>query len=122
MTLDALHNTYRLRAGLEALPVLVKKQRRLERKLAPLEPLAKAEKELRDAIDALLVAAGLESGQGVTCAGYDVVHRSRQGNQYISRDLLLAAGVDVAVIDACVDRYKAALFATVKPMKGSLLA
>lgn len=112
-------DTYTQYPALTDLPALVRTQRRLEAKLAPLEQLAADEKAVRAEIDALLVAAGLAKGEGVTCAGYEVVHHERLGNQFISRERLLLNGVDAAVIDNSLDRHKASQFATVKPMKGA---
>lgn len=125
--------------AMASLPTLVRKQRRLEKRLAPLDQAEKDEKAVRASIDALLIAEGFAKGEGVTCLGYDVVHREREGNQFISRDLLIAAGMfsrekllaagvdvavldaclDVAIIDACVDRHKKSEYATVNPTKGA---
>jgi hypothetical protein len=35
---------------------------------------------VRAEIDALLLACGFKKGEGVTCSGYDVVHRERDGS------------------------------------------
>jgi hypothetical protein len=76
-----LSNTYRRQARLvDTLPPLVRKQRRIAAKLAPLEGLIVDEKAVRKRIDELLTACGYGKGEGVTCLGYDVVHREREGN------------------------------------------
>lgn len=111
--------TFEYYPGLSALPPLVRKQRRLEKQLAPLAQLEKDEKAVRERIDALLKAEGLGNGEGVECLGYDVVHHEHKGNSFISRELLLAAGVPAETIDKCIDRYKPKVFATVNPAKGA---
>ena len=114
-------NTYvRFPALCEDLPGLVEEQRRLEKKIAAIGKAPEEEKAVRDRIDALLVAAGLQHGEGVTCLGYDVVHRTRAGNSYLSVELLVAAGVTVETITACTDRYKPSMTASVEPMKGTV--
>lgn len=106
-------------ALVDALPTLIRRQRKLAKKVAELKPAEADEKAVRAEIDALLVAEGLASGEGVECQGYDVIHRERDGNAFISRELLLAAGVEVTVIDACIDHHQASKFATVAPAKGA---
>jgi hypothetical protein len=88
-----LENTYRLHDGLvDTLPTLVRRQRRLAGQLAPLEALVDKDKACRQAIDKLLGAAGYtERGTGVTCLGYDVVHRGRDG--HVSYDVKLLKAV-----------------------------
>jgi hypothetical protein len=78
---------------LETLPPLVTKQRRLAKKLAPLAQLVVDEKAVRCEIDQLLQAEGFEKGEGVTCHGYDVVHRERKGNT--SYDIVLLGQIVV---------------------------
>ncbi|HEV8474574.1 MAG TPA: hypothetical protein VGR82_17485 [Methylomirabilota bacterium] len=87
-----LSNTYRRHARLvDTLPPLVRKQRRLAAKLAPLEDLIEQDKSLRKNIDALITACGYAKGEGVTCLGYDVVHREREGNT--SYDVVLLGSI-----------------------------
>jgi hypothetical protein len=79
-TADA-NNSYRRHGRLvESLPPLVRKQRRLAGQIAPLEQLVVEDKTVRAEIDALLLACGFKKGEGVTCSGYDVVHRERDGS------------------------------------------
>lgn len=87
------NNTYRRHPQLvDTLPKAVRKQRRLAADLAPLETLLEKEKVARKDIDALLAAAGYtKRGEGVTCLGYNVVHRERDGN--ISYDVGLLAPI-----------------------------
>ena len=88
-----LENTYRLHDSLvDPLPKLVRRQRRLAGQLAPLEALVDKDKACRAEIDKLLAAAGYtERGAGVTCLGYDVVHRGRDG--HVSYDIKLLKAV-----------------------------
>jgi hypothetical protein len=115
-------NTYALRRGLARLPVLVRRQRRLERLVAKLEKHQAEEKATRDAIDELLRKQGLTHGEGVTCLGYDVVHNERAGRESIDETRLLLAGVAPIDIAFAKVRGKQALFATVRPMKGAKVA
>lgn len=112
-------NTFALRPELKKLPALVRRQRRLERRLARLEKVQLEEKATRDHIDALLVAAGVEKGQGVTCLGYDVVHNERAGQARLNADKLRGAGVAEFDIQFATERGKPSSFATVRPMKGA---
>jgi hypothetical protein len=116
------HNTFALRRGLARLPLLVRRQRRLEHLVAKLEKHAKAEKATRDEIDALLVKQGLAHGQGVTCLGYDVVHNERAGRKSIDGCRLRLAGVsDLDIAFATVEGARSS-FVTVRPMKGAEVA
>lgn len=106
-------------AKLSTLPALVRKQRRLEAKIAPLEPLLQEEKTVRDEIDQLLVAAGVQKGELVTCHGYDVAHHERAGQDRISAERLRGAGVAEIDIQFATTTGKASSYATVKPSKGA---
>lgn len=111
----------------DPLPPLVRKQRRLEQKIAPLTPWVEEEKALRAEIDALLVAAGLEKGEAVTCLGYDVTHVERVGTKRLNQDVLLlkliAAGLAerlvVEILAASTETGDPSAWATVKPSKGA---
>jgi hypothetical protein len=111
----------------DALPPLVRKQRRLEGRLVLLVPLAEEEKALRHEIDALLLAEGFAHGEGVTCLGYDVKHNARKGQSSLNPQtivgLLVAGGVDEAfALKVLIDSTETAddpQWATVKPSKGS---
>jgi len=110
----------------ETLPPLVRKQRRLEGQIAKVAQATKDETAVRGEIDQLLVAAGLEKSELVTCAGYDVRHNVREGNSSLNADKiteqLAAAGVDrglvAQVLADSTEIGNPALFATVKPSKG----
>lgn len=112
---------------LKPLPALVRRQRTLERKIAPLAPLVDDEKAVRKQIDALLVAAKIAPGTGVTCNGYDVDHHTRKGTTAVNTDaaaiLLVLGGVDPEFVDyvirACTETGDSPLWATVKPSKGA---
>lgn len=114
-------------AKLAELPTLVRKQQRLVRKMAPLEPLVEQEKAVRKDIDALLVDVGVGKGEAVECVGFEVAHNERAGQAFINQDklvLLLAGagftGQDMAGAMAWVtDAYAPSSFATVKPLKGA---
>jgi hypothetical protein len=111
----------------EALPPLVRKQRRLERKLAAVAEDEKDEKAVRAQIDQLLLAAGLQKSELVTCAGYDVQHNERDGRSSLNPEMvsaqLIAAGVApelvAQVIMDSTETGHPALFCTVKPSKGA---
>lgn len=113
--------------SLRGLPALVRKQRRLETKIAPIVPLIDVEKGVRKSIDELLVVAGFIRGEGVTCLGYDVVHRDRKGQSSLNADKLteqlVAAGVKrelvLQAITASTETGDPAQWAEVKPSKGS---
>jgi hypothetical protein len=71
---------------------LVRKQRTLAAKLGDDKgSYADQDKAVRKDIDALLVKAGLASGDGVVCNGYEVVHRTQKGRTSISEVTLTAA-------------------------------
>lgn len=112
----------------EPLPPLVRKQRRLEGKIAGLAKTIEDEKACRKEIDALLVAAGLSKSEGVTCLGYDVVHRERKASDALNQDKaveqLVALGLDreqvLKVFTDCTEPTgEGAKFAEVKPSKGA---
>jgi hypothetical protein len=118
---------YEAYSQLTALPPLVRKQRRLEAQIAPIAPLVDDEKAIRKAIDALLVAAAIAPGDGVTCLGYDVVHHTRKGQSSFNVEVLtselVAAGLakDVVakiLIDA-TETSDPPLWATVSPSRGA---
>lgn len=112
---------------LAALPPLVRKQRKWEAQIAPIEPLIEQEKALRKDIAALLEKAGIAKGDGVTCLGYDVVRCGKKGNTTINYEkviaLLVAGGVDQAfatkVLLDSSETGDPAMWATVKPSKGA---
>jgi len=114
----------------KALPPLVKQQRALAAKIAVDPQDVKDEKACRADIDVLLVAAGLQSGDLVTCDGYDVTHTERAGQSRIDPTLLtahlIAAGIDAPTIDALIaastDTSPPACFATVKASKGAAVS
>lgn len=111
----------------EPLPPLVRKQRRLERKLAAVAQDEKDEKAVRSEIDQLLIAAGLQKSELVTCAGYDVMHNERDGRASLNGEMvtarLIAEGIApelvAQVIMDCTEIGHPALFCTVKPSKGA---
>jgi len=111
----------------ETLPPLVRKQRRLEAKVAAVAQDAKDEKACRAEIDVLLVAAGLQKSDVVTCAGYDARHSEKAGQESLNAETLtaqlLTAGLHadaiVTILKASTDVGQAAKFATVTPSKGA---
>lgn len=119
--------TFTTYPALVDLPPLVRKQRRLEARILPLAPLVEDEKNVRKAIDALLLSAGLTRGDSVTCNGYDVTHTGRAGTTSLSADalaiLLVLGGVDPEFVDFALrtstETGEAPVWATVKPSKGS---
>lgn len=125
--MSAEPGSYTQYPSLEGLPPLVRKQRRLESRIAPIEPLIEEEKALRKEIDGLLLQAGLTKGEGVTCLGYDVTHRERAGQKRLNQDALTArlvgAGLELAVVITlmaeCTEEDDPAKWADVKPCKGS---
>ncbi len=119
--------TYTAYPALAGLPALVRKQRRLEAKLVPLVALIDDEKAVRKAIDALLIKVGLGRGERVTCYGYDVIHRGRDGQSSLNADKILeqlvAKGIDRAlvleVLFEATETGEPSQWAEVKPCKGS---
>jgi len=111
----------------EALPPLVRKQRRLALTIAAVAPAVVDEKAIRAQIDALLLTAGLRKGELVTCLGYDVRHNERDGQTSINAEKLVAGlgivGVKEelarALIADSTERGEPAKFATVTPSKGA---
>jgi hypothetical protein len=113
----------------EPLPPLVRKQRRLEAQIAAVAKAVDEEKGVRKEIDALLVAAGMKRSEGVTCLGYDVIHRERNAPQALNEDklveqLVLKFGCDrakvLALIVECTEATgEGSKFAEVKPSKGA---
>lgn len=102
-----------------ALPKLVRKQRRLEARIAAVAKDLEDEKETREQIDQLLQAAGVQKSEAVLCLGYEVAHNERAGRTAISRELLLRAGVPAIDVDFATETGQPAKFATVKPAKGA---
>ncbi len=121
------HPDYTAYPSLGLLPPLVRAQRRLEAQCVDLDAIAADEKAIRTRIDALLTKAGIASGEGVVCLGYDVVHHARAGQARLNQETLIAelvaAGVDRdlvdAVITAATEHGDPSSFATVKPPKGA---
>ncbi len=128
-SLPGLFNTYLLKPALvDALPPLVRKQRKAEARLVPFEVLAEQEKAIRFEIDALLQQAGFDSnGQFVTCLGYDVVHNERKGHTSTDlkalEELLVFGGVKRELVQQALAQAtttgEPSKFALVKPCKGS---
>lgn len=104
---------------LAALPTLVRRQRRLEKQIAPLERLAAKEKATRDLIDALLQRAGVQKGEAVLCLNYEVAHHERAGRTSVNADKLRGSGVPELDIQLATETGQPATFATVKPAKGA---
>lgn len=115
-------NTFVMRKGLWRLPILVRRQRRLEGRVARYEAAVKREKATRDEIDALLRKLGLAHGEGVTCLGYDVVHNERAGRTWVDAEKLREIGVSPVDITWATRTGERAYFATVRPMKGAEVA
>jgi hypothetical protein len=87
-------NTFARFAPLKtALPPLVRKQRKHAKKIAAVAGDVDQEKETRKRIDELLLMCGFKKGEGVTCSGYDVVHRERKGAT--SYDMVVLATIVV---------------------------
>jgi len=111
----------------DALPPLVRRQRRYAKQIATVAQAVKDEKLVRADIDALLVIAGLHKGDVVTVGGYDVRHHERDGSSAINPDiltsLLVAEGIEPALvaeaIQASIETGASSLFATVTPTKGA---
>jgi len=111
----------------EALPPLVRKQRRLALTIAAVAGAVVDEKATRAQIDALLLAAGLRKSELVTCLGYDVKHNERDGQTSINAEKLVAQLVDAGlpertareILKASEETGEVAKFATVTPSKGA---
>lgn len=110
------------------LPDLVKEQRTLEARIAPILPDVDREKEVRKEIDALLLKAGVGKSEAVQCDGYDVVHNERAGQERLDQAQLLEQleaefkvprDKGTELLAACTKRDDPAKFATVKPSKGA---
>jgi len=122
---DGTYATYTVLV--DALPPLVRKQRRLESVISAVAQHVKDEKAIRGDIDALLVKAGLTKGELVTCLGYDVKHNERDGqvsiNAELLTELLAKAGVErkviATILKASTQQGEVSKFATVKPSKGA---
>lgn len=108
---------------------LVRRERRLEAKVAPLADLAELAKATRKRIDQLLVAAGFKPKESTTCAGYQLTHTRRAGqtsfNDEKARAKFVEAGVDAELVDdilaACFETGDDVLFVAIKPMRGALV-
>lgn len=125
MNLRGAYTTFRAFVGLAA---LVRKQRRLEAKLGDDHgSFADQDKAVRKEIDALLVAAGFASGDGVTCVGYEVIHRTQKGRSAINETTLtgklVALGLPgdavATAIRTSLDTGEPAAWAEVRPVKGA---
>lgn len=105
----------------DELPRLVRRQRRLEKRIATLkvDELLAREKATRDAIDKLLVLAGVQASSAVLCLGYEVAHNERAGRTSISADILRRSGVPEFDIQLATETGNPSKFATVKPAKGT---
>ena len=111
----------------DALPPLVRKQRRLESVISAVAQHVKDEKAIRGDIDALLLKAGLTKGELVTCLGYDVKHNERDGQVSINQEKLVAQLVAtgmaerlaIEILRDCTEHGAPSAFATVKPSKGA---
>lgn len=101
------------------LAFLVRRQRRLEKQIAPLEELQAKEEACRKDIDAILVDVGFASGDTVRVGGYDVRHNERKGRTSISAEKLRLNGVPELDIQLATETGQPAKFATVKPAKGA---
>ena len=111
----------------EALPPLVRTQRRLEARLAAVAQDENVDEAVRGQINQLLIAAGLEKSEVVTCAGYDIKYNERDGQSSLNedkiREQLIAAGVApefvAQVLMDSTETGEPSSFATVKPSKGA---
>ncbi len=112
----------------ETLPPLIKKQRKLAAIIAKVpRETHDEEKAVRGQIDALLLLAGLKKSDVVTCAGYDVRHNERDGQESLNSDKILeqlvAAGVDrdkvLQVLKDSTETGNPSKYATVDPTKGA---
>ena len=105
----------------------MRKQRRLEAKLAAVAQAVIDEKAVRAEIDLLLLAAGCQKGDVVTCLGYDVRHNENAARSTINPDTLVAqlvaAGLHpelvTSIVAASTDVGSPAVYCTVKPSKGA---
>jgi hypothetical protein len=110
----------------DALPPLVRKQRRLEATIALVIPIEQ-EMQLRKDIDTLLATAGLARNDAVTCLGYDVTRRGQNGRSAICEDTLieplvvagLARQTVLDTIKAATKTGEPSAWAEVKPSKGA---
>jgi hypothetical protein len=126
--------TYREYPALSRLPALVRRQRTLEAKLAPLARLAHTladvttdEKATRARIAEALVAAGVPKNRPVTCDGYDVTRRERQGADVYNPATILrrlvaggvAAELVARVLEDARERESPSVWATVEASPGA---
>ena len=111
----------------DPLPPLVRKQRRLAKAIAVVAQAVKDEKAVRQDIDVLLLAAGLKKSELVTCAGYDVRHHEKAGQESLNADTitasLIAAGVApelvAQVLMDSTETGQLSVYCTVTPTKGA---
>lgn len=111
----------------DTLPPLVRKQRKYAALIAAVAQDVNDEKDVRGKIDALLIQAGLQKSEVVTCLGYDVRHNERDGHTSLNADKLteklIAAGMPerlvIEILAASTETGEGAKFATVTPSKGA---
>jgi hypothetical protein len=108
------------------LPRLVKQQQAAAARIAVDPADVKAEKAIRAAIDALLIADDVANGDQVTCNGCVVTHVERAGQSRLDPELVhayLLARVDAATADALITAWTItgdpAVYCTVKAEKGA---
>lgn len=114
-------------ALVDPLPPLVRQQRKLAAQIATVAQAVIDEKAIRADIDQLLVAAGLQKSEVVTCDGYDIRHNEKAGSARLNPDtlttMLAADGWEAdeiaELITAITDTGNPSLFATVTPTKGA---
>jgi hypothetical protein len=111
------------------LPLLVKRERTIAAKLAPLAELEELGKETRKRIHELLLQAGFQPKDWTTVNGYQVRRESRAGqtsfNDATCQAQLVAGGVDADLaassIAASFEQAPTVYYASVKPMRGALV-
>lgn len=106
--------TYQEHPLLADLPELVAKQQALKAELKGMKAKEAEEKELREEIEALLLAAGVES---VTCGDVTVARIEVEGRRTISQDALLALGVEADTIAAATETGEGYSYVSVKETK-----
>jgi hypothetical protein len=114
--IDVATGTYLAHPVLAGLPALIFRQQELKAQMAPLEALVAEEKAIRADIEALLIAAGVED-EKVTVGQFTISRTEVDGAEFLSEDLLLAAGVDADIIKAAKDRHAAYSYASVRKAK-----
>jgi len=111
--------TFARYVALARLPILVRRQRRLERKVAKLQAAEEQERQVREQILEALKLAGIEAKGVVTCIGYEVIRRTRAGRRTVNAEKLLAVGVPLIDVQWATEVGKAADYVEVRPMKGA---